>query len=121
MSVAVALDQLAEQLDSLGPRAFLITVGADSTSHVVSVLVRAEGEELLAEVGRRSRANLVSNPRATLLWPPVADGPYSLIVDGTVDPRAGDLVAVRPERAVLHRIAGGDTDLPTCVPLEGRE
>ena len=121
MSVAVALDRLAEQIASLGPGAFLITVGPDGTSHVVSVLVRLEGGELQAEVGRTSRANLTSNPRATLLWPLAPDEPYSLIVDGTADLGAGDLIAVRPDRAVLHRVAGTSADVPSCIKLESAD
>ena len=118
MSVAVALDRLAEQVDKLGPGAFLISVGPDGKSHVVSVLVRLEGDDLVAEAGRTSRANLGANPKATMLWAPLAGEPYSLIVDGTADLGSGDLVAVRPERAVLHRVAGMSPDLPSCIKLE---
>ena len=118
MSVAVALDRLAEQVDKLGPSAFLISVAPEGKSHVVSVHVRLEGDELVAEVGRTSRANLGSNPQATLLWAAPADEPYSLIVDGTADLRTGDLIAVHPERAVLHRVASASTDLPSCIKLE---
>jgi 16S rRNA U1498 N3-methylase RsmE len=118
MSIAVALDRLAEQLDALGPGAFLVTVGSEGNAHVVSVLVRLDGAELAAEVGRTSRANLASNPKATLLWPPAAGEPYSLIVDGTAELGTGDLIAVRPERAVLHRVAGTSTEVPSCVKLE---
>ena len=98
--------------------AFLITVGAEGNSHVVSVLVRLEDAELHTEAGRTSTANLSSNPQATLLWAPGGDDPYSLIVDGTADLGPGDQITVRPERAVLHRVAGTSTDTPTCVRLE---
>jgi 16S rRNA U1498 N3-methylase RsmE len=118
MSVAVALDRLAEQVDALGPGAFLITVGPEGKSHVVSILVRLEGDELLAEVGRTSRANLGSNPKATLLWAAPDGEPYSLIVDGTAELGTGDLIAVHPERAVLHRVASASPDLPSCIKLE---
>ena len=59
MSVAVALDRLAEQVDKLGPGAFLISVGPDGKSHVVSVLVRLEGDDLAG----RSRAYEPGQPR----------------------------------------------------------
>ena len=115
----MSLDRLAEQVDSLGPGAFLITVAARTAKgHVVSVLVGLEDTALVTEAGRTSQANLGSNPRATLLWPPTGDGPYSLIVDGTADLGPSDRIAVRPERAVLHRVAGTSTDTPSCVPLE---
>jgi hypothetical protein len=118
VSVAVDLDRLVEQVDAFGPRAYLITVGPDGKGHVVSVLVRLEGAELLAEAGRTSKANIGSNATATLLWPSSGDGPYSLIVDGTADLGPLDLVTVRPERAVLHRVAGTTTDNPRCDRLE---
>src|SRR6188474_2963220 len=69
MSVAVALDRLAEQVDALGPRAYFISFGADGKGHVVSVMVRLEGTALEAEVGRTTRANLGANSAATVLWP----------------------------------------------------
>lgn len=69
--------------------------------------------------GRTSRANTSTNASVSVLWPAPGGGPYSLIVDGdgTVDNEAEE-IAVVPTRAVLHRVAGGPTDLPTCVPLE---
>ena len=121
MSVAVAIDRLAEQVDALGPRAYFISFGADGKGHVVSVMVRLEGAALAAEVGRTTRANLGANPSATVLWPPTGDDLYCLIVDGTADLGDGDLVAVRPDRAVLHRLAGAGTDIPSCIPLEATD
>ena len=53
----------------------------------------------MTEAGRTSQANLGTNPRAMLLWPPIGNGPYSLIVDGTADLGPGDRITVRPERA----------------------
>jgi hypothetical protein len=50
-----------------------------------------------------------------MLWAPVEDGGFSLIVDGraSVD---GERVVLRPEKAILHRqAAGGGSD---CVKLE---
>ena len=54
-------------------------------------------------------------PDVTMLWAPVEDGGFSLIVDGraSVD---GERVVLRPEKAILHRqAAGGGSD---CVKLE---
>jgi hypothetical protein len=119
VSVAVSLDRLREEIDGFGARAYLVTVSPDGRAHVVSVLVRLEDEELVASCGSTSRANATVNPSVTVLWPPVADGRYGLIVDGTarVEDASGTVV-VRPSRAVLHRVADGGDDIPKCIPLE---
>jgi hypothetical protein len=116
----VALDRLREEVDTYGPRAFLVTVGpGGGRAHVVSVLVRLDGGSLVAGAGRTSCANAASNPDVTLLWPPaVAEGPYSLIVDGHASVDGEATIRVEPTRAVLHRVAGVDDAVPNCVPLE---
>ncbi len=116
MSVGVELARLHEEVARFGHHPYLLTVADDGRPHATAVTVRFEGDDLVAGVGRRSAANVGQRPDVSLLWAPVDDGGFSLIVDGTgtVD---GEEVAVRPERAVLHRqrADGGGSD---CVRLE---
>lgn len=114
MSRPVALDELTERIDELGPLAFLLTT--DGTSpHVVSVLVEPDGAVLSLSAGSTSRANVGTTRRATLLWP--GAGNYCLIVDGDTEVNGGTL-RLHPTRAVLHRLATAPTDLPSCIRLE---
>ena len=109
MSISVAVDELPDRIAEYGSLAFLVTVGEDRRSHVVSARVEAAGDGFLrAGAGRRTRANLAMDPSATLVWPPGPDGKYSLIVDAQV---AGPLdgegpVQLTAQSAVLHVLAG---------------
>lgn len=108
MSIPVTLETLAATIGTYGPAAFFLTAGAaDPRPHVSHVAVRWEAGELCVGIGRSGARNLASVPAAVLLWPPVEEGGYSLIVDvqGRVD---GDLARLVPERAVLHRPAPAD-------------
>jgi hypothetical protein len=124
VSVAVSLQDLYERIAACGPQAFLVTVSEAGDAHVVSVVVRRDGDTLAFDAGRTSRANLAARPTATLLWPsrPFDDGEYSLIVDGDgVVTGDGDEVTVRPTAAVLHRIAGSAGGGPSCVRVLSRD
>ena len=120
MSVAVGLDALWEQTAAFGDRAFLITVAADGRAHAVSTTVRVEDGRVAVAAGSTSRANIAANPAVMLLWPPVDHGPYSLLVDGDASLPPDRDVAVTPTTAVLHRVAGADAELPSCVRLVTR-
>jgi hypothetical protein len=124
MSLAVSLRELHERVDDCGPRAFLVTVAEGGDAHVVSVVVRRDGDALAFDAGRTSRSNLAARPSATLLWPSRAfdDGEYSLIVDGDATVTGdGDTVAVHPTAAVLHRIAGSAGGGPSCIRVLSRD
>lgn len=110
------LTELAERIGQFAPAAFLVTVGEDGAPHVVSVLPAWGGEELLAGAGSRTRGNVEARERASLLWPAPAGGDYCLIVDGVARLDA-EAVALRPTRAVLHRVASADGSLPSCVTV----
>ena len=115
MSVGVELDRLHEEVGRFGAHPYLLTVSDDGRPHATSITVTFEGDELVAGVGRRSAANVGERPDVTMLWAPIEDGGFSLIVDGraAVD---GERVVLRPEKAILHRqAAGGGSD---CVKLE---
>jgi hypothetical protein len=124
MSVAVTLQELHDRIDACGHQAFLVTVSEAGDAHVVSVVVRQDGDVLAFDAGRTSRANLSARPTATLLWPARAFdyGEYSLIVDG--DGQAiddADAVVVHPTAAVLHRIASSTGDGPGCIRVLSRD
>jgi hypothetical protein len=123
MSVPVDLAQLTQTLRDFG-EGYLLTVGGGPRAHAVTVRPVLDGDALrVGGLGRRTRTNLEKAPEATLLYPPLAPGGYSLIIDGRVEDRDGVAVVV-PERAVLHRPAepgaaasatGCGSD---CVPRE---
>jgi hypothetical protein len=69
MSLPVDLDALRDRVAEYGSGAFLITVNEDGTSHVVSVTLRHEGEQLMASGGRRTRTNLERNPASRCCGP----------------------------------------------------
>jgi len=124
MSVAVSLDALRDRVAEFGPVAYLVTVGGSGSPHIASVTVAWEDDRLVMGAGRTSTANVAAGGTVTLLWPPpVADGDYSLLADGSAElirptDDAGDLlVAFRPTKAVLHRTARAAGSGPTCVPL----
>jgi hypothetical protein len=116
VSVRVETERLREEAVRFGGAPFLLTVSDDGAPHAVSVTVAWDDEEVVAVVGSRTAANAAARPAVTLLWPPVDDAGFSLIVDGTADVR-GDRVVIHPTRAVLHRQrpdgAGSD-----CVRLD---
>jgi hypothetical protein len=121
MSVAVDLMALDRHMAQVGPAAFLITVSAQGTPHVVSASVTSNQGRLDLRVGRHSSANLAAHPTVTLLWPAAPGGDYSLLVDGRVEtlPDAdGGAITVTPASAVWHRVADAAGSGPTCLPVE---
>ena len=120
----MSLQELHERVEACGPQAFLVTVSEGGDAHVVSVVVRREGDALAFDAGRTSRANLAARPAATLLWPSRTfdNGEYSLIVDGdSAVADDGDVAVVHPTAAVLHRIAGSTGDGPSCIRVLSRD
>lgn len=119
--MAVDLEELAERMAEYGPVAFVVTVG-ERGPHVVSTRVVLDDHgSLVAGAGRTTAANAAERPRLTVQWPPVASRPeYCLLVDGdaTVD-HSGDqaVLRIRPDRAVLHRLADAPGDGPSCITV----
>ena len=105
-------------MDAFGDVAYVVTAGHEGRPHVVSVTAAWEGDELVVGAGRHTSQNVESSGVLTLLWPAPPGSPYSLIVDGAarVVPDGG-AIAVRPTRAVLHRVAGADPSLSSCVTV----
>lgn len=109
---------LGEQVERFGDVVYAITADERGKGHVVSVTAVWRGDELAVPAGRRTSHNVETTGAMTLLWPAPAGEPYSLIVDGDahVDGDSGE-VALHPTRAVLHRVARADPDLPSCVTV----
>ena len=116
MSVPVELEKLREAVDRFGPLPYLMTTSADSRPHAVSVHVSWAGPVLVARAGRRTVANAGDRPLVSLLWSPVDESGFSLIVDGSADVEE-DRVTIRPSTAVLHRQAStaGEASASDCV------
>lgn len=109
MSVKVDLDELAAKIGEYG-FAYLVTVSGEGRAHVLAVTPDVvDGGVVLGGIGRHTLANVGENPTATLVWPPVVAGGYSLLVDGaaTSDAEAAT-VTVSPTKAILHRPAPGE-------------
>ena len=123
MSIPVPVTDLAGALADYD-YAYLLTVSDDGRPHAVAVSPRLVDGVLRAGVGHRSTVNAVARPDAvSLVWPPSESGGYSLIVDGaaSID---GEIISVRPAKAVLHRPAPSDVGPveagacgSDCVPL----
>lgn len=104
MSIPVEVRELGEALARYR-FAYLLTARDGDAPHAVAVVPALEAGEIVVQgIGRRSRGNLLAQPRVSLVWPPGSIDGYSLIVDG-VGALEGDTLRVRPQRAVLHRPA----------------
>lgn len=104
MSIAVELAQLGETLARYG-FAYLLTHGAQGAPRAFAVRpVLQDGVLCIDGVGARTRANAQAHPAVGLVWPPPAEGGYSLIVDGQASV-LGEQLRVQPGHAVLHRPA----------------
>lgn len=116
MSIPVELERLQQEVARFGSSPYLLTVSDDGRPHATVVTVAWRGEALAAGVGRRSAGNVAERADVSLLWPPVDDEGFSLIIDGraTVD---GEQVLVQPERAILHR-QRADGPGSDCVRLD---
>lgn len=121
MTESVHVADLSALLDDRGLACYLITVGQNAAPHLVSVSVeRVSGDvQLIVGVGGGTAANAALHPAVTLLWPAVGDEPYCLIVDGTAsaEPWSTGALRVTPTTAVLHRMAGADPDLASCIKV----
>ena len=70
-------------------------------------------------MGNRTASNLSGRAAATLLWPAPPGVAYSLLVDVTATaPVAAGPCTLRPDAAVLHRVAGAAGDGPTCLAVD---
>jgi hypothetical protein len=116
MTATATVESLRDQLQHVGPVAYLVTTNESGAPHCVSVTVRMIDQLLVMTPGNRSLANASTRSHVTILWPPQQWGEHSFIVDGQVESATGsgrgdNSVTVRPSRAVLH---------PTIDPSDGQ-
>ncbi len=103
MSIVVDLERLAATLADYGT-GYLLTASADGSVKAVTVEPTWADGVLHLGASRGSAANLATNPKATVIFPPLLSRGYTLIVDGTGD-ATDEGIDVRAEKAVLHRPA----------------
>lgn len=106
MSMKVELGELEARIGGFG-FAYLVTVADEGPAHVLAVMPEVTDAGLLVGgIGKHSVGNATARPGVTLVWPPVEDGGYSLIVDGTATVGDSELTVI-PTKAILHRPAPG--------------
>ncbi len=108
MSIRVELADLPEEIVTRGP-GYLLSSIMDSRPHAAHLqfqVAAADGQvQLRAAAGNTARANCRTRPAVTVLFPPIEEGGYSLIVDGEARVDDEDHVIVSAVGAVLHRPA----------------
>jgi hypothetical protein len=123
VSRPVSFADVRRRVLEFGERANLVTVTPEGLPHVVSAVVRVDGERLVIRVGPRTHTNLAARPSLTLTWPPRGDGEYLLILDGQAEaigePDDGGVrpVSIAVGRGILHRLAELPEPGPSCVVL----
>ena len=108
MSIRVEMADLPEEIVRRGP-GYLLSSIMDSRPHAAHLrfqVAAADGQvQLRTPAGNTARANCRMRPAVTVLFPPVDDDGYSLIVDGEARVDDEDHVIIVAVGAVLHRPA----------------
>jgi len=104
MSIPVDVADLAKALTDFGA-GYLLTASAEGRVKAVTVEPQVvDGALVVSGPGRGSSANVAANAAVTVLFPPLEQRGFTLLVDGTAEV-VGDDVRVTPTGAVLHRPA----------------
>jgi hypothetical protein len=110
MSVPVPISELGAALSGVGSGYLLTTPVGDPAAasigrvKVVSVDPVLVDGVLRTQPSKGSAANLASNPIVTLVFPPLEQHGFTLLVDGRAEV-AEDAIVVTPESAIWHRPA----------------
>ena len=116
-------DDVRRLIGEFGSRATLVTVTESLRPHIVTAMIGVDGDRLVADVGSRTRSNVIDHPGLTVVWNPIGDGEYQLILDGTAEhvgePNERDVSTLRIAvvGGILHRLAGLPEGPPTCRSL----
>jgi hypothetical protein len=119
----VEFDDVRRLIGEFGSRATLVTVTESLRPHIVTAMVAIDGDRLVADVGSRTRSNVLDHPGLTLVWNPDGDDEYQLILDGTAEhigePNVREVSTLRIAvvGGILHRLAGLPEGPPTCLSL----
>ena len=123
MAHQAEFDDVARLIREFGPRATVVTVTESLRPHTVTAMIGIDGDRLVTEVGSRTRSNAIDRPGMTVVWNPVGDGEYQLILDCTAEhvgePDERDVSTLRMAvvGGILHRLAGLPDGPPTCRSL----
>ena len=95
---------LESALQQYGSEAYLFTMG-EKGPHISPVSVGLDGARLKVVLGKTASGNIVANPAASVLWPALEPGGYSIIVNGdvTLDDREAALASIAITKSVFHR------------------
>ena len=107
MSIPVTGNDVPARLEEYGSAAFLVTVDVEGSAKVVHVPVvwDASARAFRCTPGGGTLRNLTKPGPVTLVFPPPADGDYSMLVDGIGRVDGGEVAAVEFVEGVLHRPA----------------
>ncbi|MBP6995064.1 MAG: pyridoxamine 5'-phosphate oxidase family protein [Phycicoccus sp.] len=103
MSIPVDVAELERTLGDFGA-GYLLTASPEGQVKAVTVEPVVTGGTLVVPRSRGSAANLASNPRVTVIFPPRVARGYTLIIDGSATV-GDDEIVVTAATAVLHRPA----------------
>ncbi len=123
MAHEAEFDDVRRLIDEFGSRATLVTVTESLRPHIVTAMIGIDGERLVADVGSRTRSNVIGHPGLTVVWNPPGDGEYQLILDGTAEhvgePNEREVSTLRIAviGGILHRLSGLPEGPPTCQSL----
>ena len=129
MSIKVELDKLAAEM-ATRTIGYLVTVGDDGPPHLGEADLRWAEGRIVAGAGRTTCRHVAGGRPVSMMWPPVDQGGYTLIADGTAEIVGEDDEAeihITPTWAVLHRRARPDSPPSAtgcgddCVPMATRD
>ena len=116
MSIPVDLDALRDELAGHERPAYVVTAGDSGGPHLVSVFLTWADGAFTTGCGNKTARNVGERPEVSVVVPPDDPGGYSLIFDATGEVVDGDprMLRLTPQKAVLHRPAGGPDDVGGC-------
>jgi hypothetical protein len=123
MAHGVEFDDVRRLIGEFGSRATLVTVTESLCPHIVTAIVTIDSDRLVADVGSRTRTNVLGHSGLALVWNPGGDGEYQLILDGTAEhigepnEREVSTIRIAVVGGILHRLAGLPEGSPTCLSL----
>ncbi len=127
MNERFSIQHLREESAHFGASPYLLTQGEDGRPHAVLVSVEWQEGRMFTRAGAKSTANIAARPLLSLLWPPVEEGGYSLIINGdgyVIGSGPEAQIGITPTHGVLHR-PGTSADSEArgccsdCIPLFG--
>lgn len=111
---------LHNAIEIYGKTALLLTA-APAGPHTAHVQVTLDGDALRFTLGGTALANAKNNPNVSLLWPPIEQGGYSIIINGKLQLDSANSATVKISKSVFHRPGESTLDdglcTSDCLPL----